>query len=69
MKRFYGRVRDKIKQVFGSMEKFAGAWGKTPSLVSKKFNGKVKLTANDIEEICELLGIPVNQVDEYFFYD
>ena len=69
MKRFYGRVRDKIKQVYGSMEAFAEAWGKTPSLVSKKFNGKVKLTADDIEEWCKLLGIPVNQVDEYFFYD
>ena len=69
MQRFYGRVRDKIKQVYGSMERFADAWGKTPSTVSKKFNGKLKLTANDIEEICKLVGIPVNQIDEYFFYE
>ena len=69
MSRYYGRVRDKIKQVYGSMENFAKACGKTPSLISKKFNGKVKITADDIEQWCKLLGIPVNQVDEHFFYD
>ena len=69
MQRTYGRVREKIKRVFGSMERFAEAWGKTPSTVSKKFNGKLKLTGNDIEEICKLVGIPVNQIDEHFFYD
>ena len=69
MRKYYGRVRDKIMQVFGSMEKFAEAWGKSPSLVSKKFNGKVKITRDDIEEICKLLGIPVSQVNEYFFYE
>jgi hypothetical protein len=69
MGKYYGRVRDKIKQVYGSMECFAEAWGKSASLVSKKFNGKVKITADDIEEMCKLLGIPVNQVDEYFFYE
>ena len=69
MVRTYGRVREKIKQVFGTMERFAKAWGKTPSTVSKKFNGKLKITGDDIEEICKLVGIPVNQIDEHFFYD
>ena len=69
MKKYYGRVREKIMQVYGSMEKFATVWGKSASLVSKKFNGKIKMTEDDIVEICKLLGIPVNQIDEYFFYD
>ena len=67
MARYYGLVRGKIKQVFGSMEAFAEAWGKSPSIVSKKLNGKIKMSADDIEEICELLGIPLDQVHEYFF--
>ena len=69
MGRYYGRIRGKIKQVFGSMESFAEAWGKSPSIVSKKLNGKIKLTSDDMEEWSKLLGISIDQVHEYFFAD
>lgn len=69
MGRYYGRVRGKVKQVFGSMEQFADAWGKSTSIVSKKLNGKIKLTSDDIEEMSKLLGIPMDRVHEYFFAD
>ena len=69
MERYYGRIRGKIKQVFGSMELFAEAWGKSLSIVSKKLNGKIKLTSDDMEEWCQLLGIQIEQVHEYFFAD
>lgn len=69
MERYYGRLRGKIKQVFGSMESFAEAWGKSLSIVSKKLNGKIKLTSDDMEEMCLLLGIPIEEVHEYFFVD
>ena len=69
MERYYGRIRGRIKQVFGSMELFAEAWGKSLSIVSKKLNGKIKLTSDDMEEMCKLLGIQIEQVHEYFFAD
>lgn len=69
MERYYGKLRGKIKQVFGSMESFAEACGKSPSIVSKKLNGKIKITSDDIEEWSKLLLIPINQVHEYFFAD
>jgi transcriptional regulator with XRE-family HTH domain len=67
MGRYYGRLRGKIKQVFGSMESFAEACGKSSSIVSKKLNGKIKITSDDIEEWSKLLGIQIDQVHEYFF--
>lgn len=67
MARYYGRVRGKIKQVFGSMELFAEACGKSSSIISKKLNGKIKITGDDIEEWSNLLGIPIEEVHEYFF--
>ena len=63
MGRYYGRIRGRIKQVF------AEAWGKSLSIVSKKLNGKIKLTSDDMEEMCKLLGIQIEQVHEYFFAD
>ena len=69
MARYYGRLRGKIKQVFGSMELFAEACGKSLSIVSKKLNGKIKITSEDIEEWCKLLVIPIESVHEYFFAD
>jgi hypothetical protein len=69
MERYYGRIRGKIKQVFGSMEAFAEAWGKSLSIVSKKLNGKIKITSDDMEEMCQLLGIEIDHVHEYFFAD
>lgn len=69
MARYYGRLRGKIKQVFGSMESFAEACGKSVSIISKKLNGKIKINSDDIEEWCKLLGISIDLVHEYFFAD
>ena len=69
MARYYGKLRGKIKQVYGSMEAFAEAAGKSVSIISKKLNSKIKITSDDIEGWCGLLGISIDQVHEYFFAD
>ena len=69
MARYYGRIRGKIKEVFGSIEHFAEACGKSTSIISKKLNGKIKINADDIELWCKLLGISIESVHEYFFAD
>lgn len=66
--RTYGRLREKIKEIFGTIGAFADAWHKDRSTVSNKLNGLTPWTAIDIEEVCKLLGISIEEVPEYFFY-
>lgn len=66
--RTYGKLREKIKAVFGTIGAFATAWDKDRSTVSNKLNGLTPWTNVDIEETCKLLGIPLEEVREYFFY-
>ena len=66
--RTYGKLREKIKSVFGTIEKFALAMDKDRSSISKKLNGIVAWTNVEIETACKLLGISISEVGEYFFY-
>ena len=66
--RTYGKLREKIRLVFGTIGAFAAAWGKDRSTVSNKLNGIVPWSQVDIEDTCRLLGIDISEVPEYFFY-
>lgn len=66
--RTYGRLREKIKQRYGTIGDFAVAIGKDRSTISKKLNGIVSWYQDEIEACCALLDIPINQVADYFFY-
>ena len=66
--RTYGKLRERIRQIFGTIGEFAKAWNKDRSTVSNKLNGLVPWTSKDIEETCNLLLISLEQVPEYFFY-
>lgn len=66
--RTYGKLREKIRGVFGTIGSFATAWGKDRSTVSNKLNGLAPWTDVDIEETCKLLGIAIEEVSDYFFY-
>ena len=67
--RTYGKLREKIKNVFGTIEKFANAMEKDRSTISNKLNGLAAWTQAEIEKSCKLLGIPMNEVADYFFYE
>lgn len=67
--RTYGRLREKIKAVFGTIGNFAAAMGKDRSTVSNKLNGLAAWTQDEIETTCKLLGIPMSEVHDYFFYE
>jgi hypothetical protein len=67
--RTYGKLREKIRAKFGTIGAFAEAWGKDRSTVSNKLNGITPWTNADIEETCELVGISIDQVHDYFFYE
>lgn len=66
--RTYGKLREKIKAVYGTIGAFADAMGKDRSTVSNKLNGLVAWTQTEIETSCELLNIAIEEVGEYFFY-
>lgn len=67
--RTFGRLREEIRKKYGTFDKFAEAMGMDSSTLSKKLNGRVGWTGDEIEKACELLDIPLEKVCEYFFYD
>ena len=66
--RTYGKLREKIKAVYGTIGAFSIALGKDRSTVSNKLNGLSPWDQNEIEDTCMLLGISLEEVPEYFFY-
>lgn len=67
--RTYGKLREKIRNVFGTIGAFADALNRDRSTVSKKLNGLVPWDQAEMEESCELLGITKDNIPEYFFYE
>lgn len=67
--RTYGKLREKIKNTFGTIGNFANSMGKDRSTISNKLNGLAAWTQDEIEKACTLLGISMSEVTEYFFYE
>lgn len=66
--RKFGRLREKIKAVFGTQKAFADAMGINVATLNAKLNSKAEWTLNEIEKACVLLNIPAEKIQEYFFY-
>jgi transcriptional regulator with XRE-family HTH domain len=67
--RTYGKLRELIRNKFGTIDNFAIAMGMSRSALSRKLNGIRAWTHDEIERACHLLGISIAQVGEYFFYE
>lgn len=67
--RTYGKLREKIKSIFGTIGNFADALDKDRSTISNKLNGITAWSTDEIEASCKLLGIPMSEVHDYFFYE
>ena len=67
-KRTYGRVREKIKGIFGTQAAFAKAMGMSHFAISSRLNSTIDWSLHEIEKACQLLNIPIERVGEYFFY-
>lgn len=66
--RKFGKLREKIKVVFGTQKAFADAMGLNPATLNAKLNSKAVWTLEEIEKAIELLGVSGNEIKEYFFY-
>ena len=63
----FSKLRGKIKEVFGTQEKFAKAMGMSGVTLSAKLNNTVDFTMSEINKACELLSIPTEFIPIYFF--
>jgi transcriptional regulator with XRE-family HTH domain len=63
----YSKLRGKIKEVFGTQDKFAERLGIGRVSLSQRLNNLLEFTQKEILQACELLHIPIEQMPEYFF--
>ena len=67
--RKFGRLKEKIKVVFGTQKAFADAIGMNVATLNLKLNSKADWTLTEIEKACMLLNISTAETREYFFYN
>lgn len=63
----FSKLRGKIKEVFGTQIAFAANMSMNEATLSNKLNNNVEFSTKEIVRSCELLKIPLNLVDKYFF--
>lgn len=63
----YSKLRGRITEVYGTIEKFANAMGLSSTTLSGKLNNKVGFTQREINKACSLLSIPLEFIPVYFF--
>lgn len=67
--RTFGKLRERIRNKYGTQKAFASAMDMDLSSLNLKLNGLRDWTLSDIEKACKLLDIPKDEVKDYFFYD
>lgn len=65
----YRKLRGKIIEKFGTQGNFANELKVKEQYLSRKLNGGISFTRNDIEKWCELLEIKQEEIGLYFFYE
>lgn len=63
----YSKLKGKIKEVFDTQGNFAKAMNLSIPSISDKLNNKVQFTQTEIIVACDLLGIPYEEMNLYFF--
>ena len=61
------KLRGRIRECYGTQDAFAKALNMSPATLSKKLMGKTEWGRQEIEEACNLLRIPVEEIHAYFF--
>jgi hypothetical protein len=63
----YSKLRGKIREIFGTEERFAKEMALSTVSLSFKLNGKREWTQQEINRACELLTLEREDIPEYFF--
>ena len=61
------KLRGRIREYYETQGAFAKALNMSPATLSKKLMGKTEWNRQEIEEVCTLLNIPINEIYAYFF--
>lgn len=67
MKWNYQKLRGKIKEVCGTQDSFAEKLGINRVSLSQRLNNLLEFTQNEIYKSCEILGIELDEIPDYFF--
>lgn len=62
----YDKLRGKIREVFGTQDRFAEALGMSKSTLSQKLNNSSEFTQQEMMDSMRLLKQSLTQLDEYF---
>lgn len=65
----YSKLNGRIVEKFGTRKAFAKAYGIAENSMSRKLNGKTKISTDDIIKMSseEYLDIPAEEYSTYFF--
>ncbi|QIM45762.1 DUF739 family protein [Streptococcus ruminicola] len=63
----YSKLNGRIVEVFGTKKKFAESMNLSAKSISSKTNNKRSWQQDEISKACELLKIPENEINLYFF--
>lgn len=63
----YNKLRGKIKEIYGTQDKFAQKLGIGRVSLSQRLNNVLEFTQKEINDSCELLRINKEDVSQYFF--
>lgn len=63
----YSKLRGRIREVFGTQDRFAEAMGRSNTSISQKLNNKSEWTQTEINRAVEVLGIDDVDISAYFF--
>ena len=63
----YSKLKGRIIEKYGSMTNFSEKLGVSKQALSRKMNGNINFSRNDILKWCELLDIDQSEIGIYFF--
>lgn len=63
----YSKLRGKIKEVFGTQDRFASALGIGHVSLSQRLNNNLDFSSTEIFASCKLLNISAEAIPQYFF--
>lgn len=63
----YSKLRGRMVEVYGTIEKTAEAAGLRRDMISQALNGKRAFTQQEISKLSETLQIPESEIGTYFF--
>ena len=63
----YSKLRGRMVEIFGTIEKTAEAAGIRRDMISQALNGKRAFTQKEISVLSETLQIPESEIGLYFF--